>query len=106
MMWGWLYLAIAIIASVAGGSCLKLSAGFTKLTPSILIFLFYGLDITALSFSLRELDMGIVYAIWTGFSTVLLTAIGFFLFKEPANLLKMVSIGLIIIGATILKTLE
>lgn len=106
MMWGWFYLAIAIMASVAGGSCLKLSAGFTRVIPSVLMFAFYGLDIAALSLSLRELDMGIVYAIWTGLSTVVLTAIGFFWFKEPANLLKIVSIGLIITGTIILKTLE
>lgn len=106
MTWGWFYLIMAILASVAGGSCLKLSAGFTQLIPSILIFVFYGVDILALSLSFKELDMGIIYAIWTGLSTTLLTLIGFFWFKEPADLLKVLSIGLIIVGSVILKTIE
>ena len=104
-MWGWIYLIIAVFASVGGGSCLKLSAGFTRLIPSILIFVFYGLDIVALCLALRDLDMGIVYAIWTGLSTTLLTTVGFFFFKEPAELLKVLSIALVIVGSMILKTI-
>ena len=105
-MWGWIFLLIAVVASVGGGSCLKMSEGFTRIIPSILIFIFYGVDLVALSFALRELDMGIVYAIWTGLSTTVLTIVGFFFFKEPAALLKVFSIGLIIIGSIILRTLE
>lgn len=104
-MWGWIYLIVAVVASVAAWSCLKLSGGFTKITSSILIIGFFGIDAITLSLSLRELEIGIVYAVWTGLSTILTTIIGFLFFKEPAKLLKIISIVLIIIGTIILKTM-
>lgn len=99
----WIYLCVAVIASAAGGACLKLSAGFTRLVPSILIFVFYTIDIVALALAIQEFDMGVFYAIWTGLSTILLTVIGFVFFKESADVLKIISIGLVILGTIILK---
>ena len=104
-MWGWIYLIIAVVTSVAAWSCLKLSDGFTKITSSILIIAFFGIDAITLSLSLQELDIGIVYAVWTGLSTTLTTIVGFLFFKEPAKLLKVISMALIIVGTIILKTM-
>jgi small multidrug resistance pump len=103
-MWGWIYLIVAVVTSVAAWSCLKLVGSFTKITSSILIIAFFSIDTIALSLSLRELDIGIVYAVWTGLSTTLSTIIGFLFFKEPAKLLKIISMALIMIGIVILKT--
>jgi len=77
---------------------MKLSLGFTKIIPSILIFVFYGLSFTALAFALRSIDVSVSYAIWSGVGTALITVIGFLYFKEPITLLKIMSIMLIIIG--------
>lgn len=77
---------------------MKLSMGFSRLIPSILIFVFYGLSFTALTYSLKKIDLSIAYAVWSGIGIGLITIIGFFYFKEQATLLKLVSIMLIILG--------
>jgi small multidrug resistance pump len=94
---------VAVLSSVGGGSCLKLSAGFTRLVPSILIFVFYTIDTVALALAIQEFDMGIFYAIWTGLSTILLTVVGLVFFKESADIVKIMSIGFVILGTIILE---
>ncbi len=48
--------------------------------------------------ALKKIDLSIAYAIWAGVGTALIVLIGVAHFKEPLTLIKMVSIGLIIIG--------
>ena len=98
MMVGWLCLTAAILLEVAGTICMKLSEGFTKLVPSLLLFVLYGLSFVALTFTLKKIDISIAYAVWAGLGTALIACIGFIYFKEPATLIKFVSIGLIIAG--------
>ncbi|MBK1988399.1 multidrug efflux SMR transporter [Sphaerospermopsis aphanizomenoides BCCUSP55] len=94
----WLYLMIAIIFEVSGTTCMKLSEEFTKLIPSILIFVFYGLCLTFLTLSLRKLEVSIVYAVWSGVGTLIITSIGIVWFRESFTLIKVMSIFLIIMG--------
>jgi small multidrug resistance pump len=97
-MQSWLYLFLAIILEVAGTTSMKLSEGFTKTIPSIVMFVFYILSLIALTFALRKFDMSIAYAIWAGLGTALITMIGILYFKESISLIKIASIALIIIG--------
>lgn len=94
----WLYLAAAIFLEVAGTTSMKLSAGFTRLLPSALIFVFYALSFVALTLALRRIDLGVAYAIWAGIGTALIAVIGIVGFDEPLTALKLASIGLIIAG--------
>jgi small multidrug resistance pump len=94
----WLYLVLAILLEVSGTTCMKLSEGFTKMVPSILLFVFYTLSFGMLTLALKKFDVSIAYAVWSGVGTALIAAIGVFWFKEPATALKLVSLGLIIIG--------
>jgi len=95
----WLYLVLAVIVEVAGTTFLKMSQGLTKLVPSILMFILYGLSIVGLAFAVKELEVSVAYAVWAGLGTALMAVVGILWFKEPANALKLVSIGLIIVGA-------
>lgn len=94
----WFYLAGAIAFEVAGTTAMKLSEGFTKLVPSILLFVFYAASFVALTFAIRKIDVSTAYAVWAGIGTALITAIGVLYFRESAALLKLLCIGLIIIG--------
>ena len=94
----WLFLIGAIIMEVGGTTCLKLSEGFTRLWPSILIFVFYALSFTLVTFAVRKLELSITYAIWSGVGTFLIAIIGLYWFKEPMTLLKAVSMLLVIAG--------
>ena len=95
---GWFYLVLAILLEVAGTTNMKLSQGFSKTLPSILIFVFYGLSFTMLTLALKSIDISIAYAIWAGVGTVLIVVIGIIWFKESATFLKLASIALIILG--------
>lgn len=94
----WLYLAGAIILEVAGTTSMKLSEGFTRTVPSILMFVFYILSLICLTYALKKIDVGAAYAIWAGAGTALIAVIGIYFFREPATLLKIGSIALIIVG--------
>jgi small multidrug resistance pump len=94
----WFFLAIGIIFEVLGTICMKLADGFSKLTPSIFVFVFYGLSLVSLVFVLKKMDVSIAYAIWASLGTALICVIGIIWFKEPISIVKIVSILLIILG--------
>ena len=56
-----------------------------------------------MTMAIRRIDVSIVYAIWSGLGTAIIATIGIFVFKEPATLLKLVSMMLIIIGVITLN---
>jgi small multidrug resistance pump len=94
----WAVLSMAILLEVAGTTSMRLSEGFTRLTPSVLIFVFYAVSFALNTVVVRVLGLSVVYAVWSGVGTVLTALIGICYFKEPATAIKMVSIGLIVIG--------
>lgn len=100
----WFYLMLAIFAEVAGTTSMKLSHGFANLKPSIFIFIFYGLSLIFLSKSLKRLEIGFAYAIWSGLGTLLIFFIGILWFQEPITMLKALSVFCIIAGVMGLKT--
>ena len=71
----WLYLMIAIVAEVVGTSFLRASEGFTKLVPSVMVVIGYGLAFFFLSLTLKEIPVGIAYAVWSGAGVTLIAAI-------------------------------
>jgi small multidrug resistance pump len=93
-----LLLALAILLEVSGTTCMKLSVGFTRPLPTVLVLLFYVGSFTALSITLKTLPVSVVYAIWSGVGTVLVAAVGMIWFKESLTALKVVSIALIVAG--------
>lgn len=94
----WAVLSVAIVLEVAGTTCMRLSEGFTRLTPSVLIFVFYAASFALNTLVIRTLGLSVVYGVWSGVGTVLTALIGFLWFREPATAVKLVSIGLIVIG--------
>jgi len=99
----WVYLAVAIVFEVIGTASMKMSEGFTRLLPSINIFVCYAIAFVFLTLTLKRLDLGLVYALWAGIGTALICVISYFLFGEPMNAIKVVSITLIIVGVIGLK---
>lgn len=97
-MKGGLILACAILLEVAGTTCMKLSDGFTKLAPSVLIFVFYGLSFAALTYALKFIDLSVAYAVWAGVGTAIIAVIGVAHFGEAISATRVISICLIILG--------
>ena len=94
----WVFLGFGIIFEVLGTICMKQAEGFTKLVPSLLVFLFYGISLVSLIFVLKRMEVSIAYAIWASMGIVLIAVIGMIFYKEPVSLAKIISIGLIVAG--------
>lgn len=99
----WLALAIAIVAEVIGTSALKASNGFSRLGPSVLVVAGYAAAFYFLAMTLKQVPVGVAYAVWSGVGTVLITLIGVWVFKQSIDLAGVVGIGLIIAGVLILN---
>ena len=99
---GYIYLAIAVIAEVAGTSFLKATEGFTKPLPTALVLGAYGFAFWMLSLSLKTMSVAVVYALWCGAGIVLIAVIGWFLLKQPLDLPAVIGIGLILAGVVVI----
>ena len=97
----WLMLAIAIVLELSGTICLKLSQGFSRLVPSLGVLCFYLASFTCMAQSLKTLEVGIVYAIWSGVGTALIAVVGILAFGESISAFKILGL-LMIIGGTFL----
>ncbi|WP_106769843.1 DMT family transporter [Paenibacillus faecalis] len=99
----WIYLTLAILFEIAGTTSMKLSEGFTRLVPSILLVLFYLGSLAFLTLTLKKIDVSVAYAIWSGMGIVLIAIIGFFYFNEQFSFVKLFAILLIVIGVVTLN---
>ncbi|AWR87452.1 DMT family transporter [Meiothermus taiwanensis] len=100
---GWLLLMVAIVSEVIGSTALKASQGFSKLLPSLVVVLGYGLAFYFLSLSLKTIPLNIAYAIWSGLDTALIALLGWWVLKEPMNGAIALGILLIIAGVVVLN---
>ena len=103
---GYVYLFFAILAEIAGTTALKASHQFTKLVPSITVFIGYGAAFYLLSLVLKTIPVGIAYAIWCGVGIVFITLIGIFFFKERLDIFAFIGIGLILAGVLVINLLS
>ena len=104
MVVAYLLLVLAILAEVVATLALKLSDGFSKLIPSIVVVVGYLISFAALGLGLSKgLPMGVSYGIWAGTGTALVAVLGIFLFGEKISAWGFVGIALIIVGVVLLE---
>ena len=84
----WLILSLAILLEVCGTVCLKLSHGMTRPLPVVGVVIFYLSTFTLMSLCLKNLEIGTVYAVWSGAGTALVAIIGILYFAESFNWIK------------------
>jgi len=99
----YLYLAIAIIAEVTATSALKASEEFTKLLPSTIVVVGYGVAFYFLTLVLRTIPISITYAVWSGLGIVLVAIIGAVLYKQVPDIPAIIGMGLIILGVVVIR---
>ncbi|WP_341414464.1 multidrug efflux SMR transporter [Clostridium saccharobutylicum] len=95
----YIYLALAIIFEVLGTTSMKFSDGMKSIGFVIIMLIFYILSLSMLSMALKNWEVGVAYAIWSGFGITLITTIGIMFFNESISISKVFFILLIIIGA-------
>ena len=99
----WLALTIAIVAEVIGTTALKASNEFTRLWPSLIVVVGYGTAFYFMAVSMRVLPVGIMYAIWSGMGIVLVSIIGWVIYRQVLDVPAKIGMGLIIAGAIVIN---
>lgn len=94
----WLILLGAILLEVSGTTAMKLSEGFTKIGPSMMMLGFYGASFTCLALTFKVVDVSLAYAVWAGLGTTLIAIVGFVYFAEPVSWVRIACIALIVVG--------
>jgi small multidrug resistance pump len=102
-LWAWLLVAASVIAEVVGTVALKYSDGFSKLIPSGAAAGCYGLAIWLMAVAMRQLDMGITYAVWAASGTAATALVGVALFGEHMGALKLLGLVCVVVGVVMLN---
>ena len=96
-------LAAAIALEVLGTSFLASTDGFTRLAPTAGVVLAYLASMVLLSQAVRDIPVGVAYALWAGVGTVAIVAISVAFAGEALDPLKAVGVLLVVSGAVMLN---
>lgn len=96
-------LALAIVAEVTATSFLQRSEQFSKLLPSIITVIGYGISFFFLSQALKLVPLGFAYAMWGGLGIVLTATIGVVVFRQSLDTAAIIGIGLIVGGVVVMN---
>jgi small multidrug resistance pump len=99
----WLFLSISICSEVAATSSLRLTEGFSRILPSVIVIAGYGCSFYFLSLTLKNIPVGISYAIWSGVGIVLVSVIAYLMFGQRLDVPALIGIGLIIAGVIVIQ---
>jgi len=99
----WVWLGLAGLLEIGWAIGLKLSAGFTRLGPSVFTVAAMAASIGLLGLALKTLPVSTAYAIWTGIGAVGTAAIGILVLGEAATAMKLGGIAMIAGGIILLK---
>jgi small multidrug resistance pump len=97
----WLLLAIG--SEVVATSALKASDGFTRLVPAVVVVVGYAASFYFLSLTLRDIPLGVTYAVWSGIGTAAIAIIGVVFFRETLGWVGIAGITLIVLGVVVLN---
>ncbi len=99
----WIILFVAGLFEVGWAIGLKYTEGFTRFWPTIGTVVAIVISMGLLGIAMRTLPVGSAYAIWTGIGAVGTVILGIVLFGEPATLVRLACVGLIVTGILGLK---
>jgi quaternary ammonium compound-resistance protein SugE len=99
----WFLLFLAGLFEIGWAVGLKYTDGFTRPLPTALTLISMALSVALLGLAVKTLPMGTAYAVWTGIGTVGTVLIGIWLLGDPATLVRLLCIGLIVAGIAGLK---
>ena len=99
----YLSLILAVLAETIGTTALQASQQFTRLWPSVLVVVGYGISFYLLSLTLRSMPVGVVYALWSGMGILFIAMIGFLVFGQKLDLPAILGMVLIISGIVVIQ---
>lgn len=99
----YIYLILAVAAETIGTSALHASAQFTRLGPTLLLIVSYGVAFYLLGITMKYMPVGIVYALWSGLGIFFIALIGVFVFKQSIDAPAVLGLSLIISGIVVIQ---
>ncbi|MDI3338886.1 SMR family transporter [Defluviimonas aestuarii] len=99
----YLFLVAAIFAEVLATTSLARSESFTRLGPSLITIAGYAVAFWCLSFPLRVMPTGVVYAIWSGMGIVLISAVAWIWYRQSLDFPALLGMTLILLGVVIVN---
>jgi quaternary ammonium compound-resistance protein SugE len=99
----WILLIVAGLFEVGWAIGLKYTDGFTRPLPTAGTIAAMVISVWLLGIAMKTLPVGTAYSVWVGVGAAGTVILGILLFKEPANALRLASIGLVIAGIVGLK---
>lgn len=99
----WAMLVIAVCSEVLATSALRESDGFTRPVPVAIMLAGYAVAFYLLSLIVREVSLGLAYAIWAGAGTALVALVGWFAFSEELRPGALVGIALVVTGIVVIN---
>ena len=99
----WVLLSIAIFAEILGTLSLKASDGLSKLWPSLGVLVGYAMAFTLMAMSLKKLDVGVTYAIWSGVGIVGAAIGGLIFFDQQLSKMTILGMAIIIAGVVVMN---
>ncbi|KKB72100.1 MULTISPECIES: DMT family transporter [Bacillus] len=103
MITGYLFLLVAILSEAAAAAMLKVSDGFKRWQPGVLVVIGYALAFYMMSLTLTSIPLSLSYATWSGAGTVLTTVIGVLWFQEKLNRRAMLGIVCLVAGVVLIN---
>lgn len=94
----WLLLGLAIVLEIFGFYALEGSDGLSRMVPAVVVFVTFSLTFWLLARIMRRLPLGMVYALWSGCTTVLTSLMGLIVFGQQLAFGQVLGIGLIVLG--------
>lgn len=99
----WAALLGAIGFEVVGTTLLQKSEQFTRLGPTLGLAACYLAAFYLLSLALRQMPVGIAYAIWSGLGVVLISVIGMVAFRQKLDPPAIIGLAMIVGGVVVIN---
>ncbi|MGI8651050.1 MAG: DMT family transporter [Rubrobacter sp.] len=102
----WVILVVAGLFEIGLVMGLGFSEGFTRLLPSLGMLVSAGISFYLLSIAMQSIPVGTAYAVWTAIGASGAVVLGILLLGEPANVLRVVGVIVVLGGVVMLKLAE
>ena len=99
----WLLLLLAVSAEIVGTSCLKLTQGFSRPLPTLVVLGAYAIAFLLLSRVVETIPLGITYALWSGIGIVAIVLVGLLAYKQVPTPGQLIGMGLIAAGVMLVN---
>lgn len=102
MQLAYIYLLFAIMTETIGTVALQASQQFTRLGPTLIMAVSYILSFYLMALALRTMNLGVVYAIWSGLGIVFIAILAYLVYGQKLDLPAIIGLSMIMGGIVII----